>query len=62
MPKESNNPDYIFKDLFKNKELIIDLLKNIIDKDWVRDIDFDTLELLLAKWLPLKFLKILKKI
>ena len=40
-----NNPDLIFKELFKVKAAVTDLLVHIIGKDWANYIDYDTLEL-----------------
>ncbi len=38
------NPDALFKELFKIKEFVIDFLKNIVDGDLAKYLDFDTIE------------------
>ncbi len=44
--KERKNPDALFKDIFQIKEVIIDLLTNIVGAKWVEHLDFDTIEFL----------------
>ena len=55
MPK--NNPDLIFKELFKLKESVKDLLVNIIGKQWAEYIDYDSIELLSNELTHNRFIK-----
>ena len=55
MPK--NNPDLIFKELFKLKESVKDLLVNIIGKEWAEYIDYDSIEYLPTESIHNRFIK-----
>ncbi len=45
------HPDSIYKSLLKNKRFIKDLFINIINLDWVKNIDFDSFELISTEFI-----------